>query len=483
MGKKTILGQDLRQRHQLAQTQIQLAKLLELTAPELDERVSRELEENQALEVDDESDGEAPTVDGTRFTESEEEMRKKDYADPDDIPSYRLNVRNTSADDYREYSTPADTSESMYDILYRAIAQRRMPEDVALAARYIIGNLDSDGYLRRSATGIADDIIIDLGINIDPEVVKEALRQVQSLEPYGIAARDLQECLLIQLRHRPESGTRDDAINILENAFEAFSMKHSHRITSALKIPPARVTEAVELIRSLNPRPGASLGNGPGMRAAPIIPDFVVEIDDEGDITVSLNNRIPELRISESFANAVRRMKDNAETRRKNKGQQSAFFTTRYNDARNFIQLLKQRQETLMSVMTAIVKRQRGYFLTEDVHQLVPMGIKDIAEDTGYDISVISRATSGKYVATPWGVYPLRFFFSDSLGEEGEEFTAKAVEDIIRRLVDEEDKRHPLSDQSLMERIAEEGYKISRRTVAKYRDRMNIPESRLRKEM
>lgn len=483
MGKKTSLTLGIGQRPMLTQQQIRLAKMLELTAPELDERVNRELEENPALERDEERDEAPVNDDGSRFSESEEQLRKKDYADPDDIPYYRLQARNSSPDDQREYSTPADTSESMYDILLRALSQRDLPQDTALAARYIIGNLDSNGYLRRSASGISDDIIIDLGVDIPPAVVEEALGIVQDLEPYGIGARDLQESLTLQLRHRPESPVRDDALNIVENAFQALSMKHFHRITTELHIPQERVREAVDLIRSLNPRPGASLGNGPGMRAAPIIPDFEVEIDDEGEITVSLNNRIPELRISETFSNAVRRMDENAETRRANKDNKSAFLTTRYNEARSFIQLLRQRQNTLFSVMTAIVKRQREYFLTEDVHRLAPMGIKDLAKDTGYDMSVISRATANKYVATPWGVYPLRFFFSDSLGEEGEEFTAKAVQDILKRLIEQEDKRHPLSDQKLTELIAAEGYDISRRTVAKYRERLKIPKSSLRREM
>lgn len=479
MARKSSLTLETGTRQYLAQMQIRLAKILELSPPELEERVAREVEENPALEaVDDHPAEVAVTADGDVWTESEEKLRKADYADPDDIPPYRLNANNRSADDDRRAPVAPDTSASIYDLLLDQLTQRNVSGDVATAARYIIGNLDSNGYLRRSVTGIADDILFDLGKHLPEGVIEEAVAIVQSLEPYGLAARDLRECLLIQLRHRPASPTRDDAINILENAFEAFSMKHSHRIISDLHIPTGRVEEAVRLIRTLNPKPGASIGEGPGSGAPPVIPDFVVDIDDEG-ITVSLNNSLPELRISESFETAMRMMKDNAERRKAVKGAE--FLTRTHREARDFISLLAQRQKTLFAVMTAIVNHQREYFMTEDVHRLRPMGIKDIAAATGYDQSVISRATAGKYVATPWGVHPLRFFFSDSLGEGNGVFTAKGVQDVLRQLIDNEDKRHPLSDEKLTSMLAERGYNVSRRVVAKYRDRLEIPVARLRK--
>lgn len=482
MPQKQSLSFGLTTGQYLTQQQIRLAKMLELNAPELDERVERELEENPALEAVDDRPEQEMTIDGDEFNESEEHLRKADYADPDDIPYYRLHSPRDGSGDDRQMPVPADDSASIYDLLLDQLSQHHLSDDVATAARYIIGNLDSNGYLRRDVQSIADDIAITTGRDLPSTVIEEALNEVQSLEPYGLAARDLRETLLIQLRHRAPSQQRDDAINIIENAFEAFSMKHSHRIISDLKIPAERVEKAVELIRTLNPKPGASLGNGPGHNAAPIIPDFIVDIDDDGNINVSLNNRIPELRISESFENARRMMKENARTRRESR--ETGFMSRTHREATEFIHLLQQRQKTLFAVMTAIVDLQREYFLTEDVRTLRPMGIKDIAAATGYDASVISRATAGKYVATPTGIHPLRFFFSDSLGdgENGTVFTAKGVQEALREIIDSEDRRHPLSDEKLTSLLTARGYDVSRRTVAKYRDRMEIPVARLRKQ-
>lgn len=471
------LGQ--RQRQFLTQQQIRLAKILELTAPELDEAVERELEENPALESADESGEEQRDQEGDPYRETEEEMRRADYADDDEIPPYRLRVNNASPDDDMPRTVVADDSESLYDVLLAQIGEHDLPEQVAYAARFIIGNLDSNGYLRRTPSQIVDDVVVASGRELSLSTVKAALDVVHSLEPYGLGASDLRECLLIQLQHKPESLERNDAIEILDRAFDAFSMKHTHRIISQLHLSPARVEQAIALILSLNPKPGASLGNGPGSRAATVIPDFLIEIDGD-EITVTLNNRYPELRISQSFESAVKNMEQNAR-RRKRTG--ADFLKSRYNEARDFINLLRQRQTTLFSVMTAIVRAQREFFLTDDVHTLRPLGIKDVAAATGYDMSVISRATAGKYAATPAGVFPLRFFFSDALGENGEEFTAKGVMEMIRRFVDEEDKLHPLSDEKLKDLICESGYDISRRAVAKYRDRMEIPVARLRRKM
>lgn len=479
MAEKSTLTLQQKQRQYLSQQQIQLAKILELTAPELDDAVQRELEENPALEAADEETPQLTTDDGSEFHETEEEMRRNDYSDPDDIPYYFQHTQNNSRDDRTEFPVTPDTSESMYDYLLAQLGEKHLSPDVEEAARYIIGNLDSNGYLRRTPEGVADDMAFHLGREIPVSRVVEALKVIQNLEPYGIGGSGLQECLLIQLKHLPDTQAQRDAIRIIEEEFRAFTMKHTHIIVSHLGLSNERVTKAIDLILTLNPKPGAILGNGPGSKAAPIIPDFIIDIND-GRISVTLNNRIPELRISESFDNAVRRMKENARLR-KEKGND--FLKMRYNDARDFIALVNQRQNTLFAVMTAIVRAQREYFLTEDVHKLKPLGIKDIAAETGYDLSVISRATAGKYAATPWGVLPLRFFMSTSLGNDGEEFTAKGVQDVLKQLVDKEDKRHPLSDERLRELIAARGYDISRRTVAKYRDRLQIPVARLRKSM
>lgn len=501
MPQKSSLQLNLRQRQYLAQSQVQLARMLELNAPEMDEAVRREVEENPALEAEEETAPAQTTDDGRPFTETAEQMRKADYADPDDIPYYRLQVHNAGRDDDSVPFIPADNVRSLYDILLDQLRALPLEPDIRTATRYIIGNLDSNGYLRRTSQGIADDILFDLGADLSPRTVEKALDTVHNLEPYGIGASDLRECLLIQLRHRPGSQQRDDAIRILEEAFEAFSMKHTHRIISQLHLSEKRVEEAVAEILTLNPKPGAALGEGPGSQAAPVIPDFIVDVHDS-EITISLNNRIPELRISETFRRAVKDMEKNAvrrrEARRAGKlSGASEFMTTRYNDAREYIRLLKTRQTTLFSVMTAIVEAQREYFLTQDVRKLKPLGIKDIAEATGYDISMVSRATAQKFVATPWGILPLKYFFSTSVVDNGgrrktpeseekperEEFTAKAVMELITRLVEEEDKKHPLSDEKLRQAVVAAGYPVARRTVAKYRENLHIPVARLRRKI
>ena len=299
------LEQTLGQRMAQVQMQMRLARMIELTAPELDDAVQRELIENPALEArDDASHEQTATDDGGKFSESDEEMQRKDYADPDDVPLYLRHARNRSRDDYREMPLPADTSESLYDILLTALGQRKLPQEVAQTARYIIGNLDSNGYLQRSQAGIADDMAINYGVQVSPQTVAEAVRQVQELEPYGIGASDLRECLLIQLRHLPATEVRDDAVRILDRAYDAFTKKRPNRIVTQLHLPLERVTAALELIQTLNPRPGAGLGGEVGSTAAPVIPDFDIDVED-GEITVSLNNSIPDLPISESFASAM----------------------------------------------------------------------------------------------------------------------------------------------------------------------------------
>lgn len=459
-GQSLTLDQRLTMR--LSAQQLRFVKLLELTAPELEDAVEKELEDNPALEVID-----------------------KDETPDNDIPRYRLEARNTSADDFSDYDfAPADNEESLYDSLLRQLSERELPEKVREAAEYIIGSLDSNGYLRRPLQSLVNDMAFGPGIEVTEAQATEALEAVRQLEPYGVGATSLQDCLRLQLIHLPESQQRDDALKIIDSQFEAFSMKHTHKIISGLRIGQERVKEAIDLILTLNPKPGASL-DSTSYRTNVIVPDLMVSNED-GHLSVSLNNRVPELAIDRTFSEAVREMEETAASRRKaRKGQE--FVISRFNDARDFIRILRQRQETLIGVMTAIMKIQEEYFRTEDVYRLKPMMIKDISAMTGYDISVISRATNNKYVATPWGIFPLRFFFSDSIGEEGEDtseaLTNRKVEAEIAAIVEGEDKRHPLSDEKIKDMMEARGYEVSRRTVAKYRDRQGIPVARLRKEL
>lgn len=445
----------------MSQQQIRYVRMLELNAPELDEAVERELEDNPAL--------------GVREETTEEDRRRYPAFTPRQAP-----------EDY--VFAPVDNSENLYDQLLNQLSERSLPPRVETAAKFIIGSLDSNGYLLRPLRDIVDDLAfgsnVEENIDLTDTEAREALDVVRSLDPPGIGATDLRDCLRMQLQALPRSVTRDNALRIIENdtAYEGFTMKHKHRIMSALKLNEADTSEAIDLIVSLNPKPGAALGNDASAISNVIVPDYIVNIED-GQISISLNNHIPELRIEQSFEQAMQNLERSARGRAK-KG--SEFIVSRYNDARDFIRILTQRQETMMAVMSAIVRIQEQYLRTEDVYQLRPMMIKNVADLTGLDMSTISRVTSNKFVALPWGIFPLRFFFSDTIGEEkegGDAATNRKIEAKIASLIENEDKRKPLSDQKLTEEMQALGYDISRRTVSKYRDRQGIPVARLRREM
>lgn len=455
MAQELELNQKIGMR--LSQQQLRLVRMLEYTAPELDEAVERELEDNPALDI------------------KEERTEIEDH----NYQPWSLPQRQPSPD-YQ--FAPADDSYTLYDSLLEQLAERSLTPQVEIAARFIIGSLDPNGYLNRSLQEIADDMAFGPGIEISPEEAREALEAVRSLDPPGIGATGLQDCLRIQLQRMQPSTTRDDALRIIDDAYDAFTMKHRHKIVSALHLSEQRVSEALGLILSLNPKPGAALGNDASDHSNIIVPDFIITNED-GQLHISLNNRIPELCIDESFEQAFNNLERTKKGRVK-KG--SEFIMSRYNDARDFIRILSQRQQTMMDVMTAIVKIQEEYFRTEDVYKLKPMIIKNISDMTGLDMSAVSRVTSNKFVALPWGIFPVRFFFSDGIGEEKEGSgvtTNRKIEARIAALIEKEDKKRPLSDRRIMEQMIAEGFDVSRRTVAKYRDRQGIPVARLRKKL
>lgn len=452
----------------MSQQQLRFVKLLELNASELDEAVARELQENPALAAD------STEIQDEQIVPSSPTSSNSDYQ------FYRqLRQPGGMRDDMHEFTAP-DTDESLYDYLLRQLSERHLSPRVEQAAEYFIGSLDSNGYLRRSLPQLIDDLAFGPGINITEDEASEALKTLRSLEPYGIGAVNLQDCLSLQLRNMPRSQTVEDAEKIIDTQFEAFSMKHTHRIISGLGIGAERVKKAINLILSLNPKPGAGVGNADPSNV--IVPDVIVDVDDDDHISLRLNNRIPELSLDTSFEEAYRALNPKGKKRR---NKASDFIATRLNDARDFIKILNQRQQTLMQVVTAIVAIQKEYFLTHDVYTLRPMMIKDIAAKTGLDISVISRSTAGKYLAAPWGTFPLRFFFSDTIGDQqgAQTLTNRKVEAEISRLVAAEDKKHPLSDEKIKIEMANRGFELSRRTVAKYRDRLGIPVARLRKNL
>lgn len=452
----------------LSQQHLRYVRLLEMSAPELDEAVERELEDNPALEE----------VPGTRPLPSSP------------LPStagslpFHSPLSSTPELPGRPEIVVGDSGESIYDHLRAQLRERSLDPMVREVAEYLIDSVDANGYLRRALPLLEEDMAFHHGLEVSHATAREALEVVRSLDPPGVGAADLRDALILQLHRLPRSQHRDDALQILDTQFEAFAMKHTHRIVSLLHISEVRVADAVALIRTLNPKPGAPFGGAAADTANVIVPDFVISYDPDGRLTLALNNSIPELRIESSFAEAVDSMNRARKERLANHGG-NEFVAARFADARDFIRILSQRQQTMMAVMTAIMQIQSEYFATEDVYRLRPMMIKDITALTGLDISAVSRATASKFVSTPWGVFPLRFFFSDTIGAERdtETLTNRKAEAEIKRIVDAEDKRHPLSDEKIRQAMLERGYDIKRRTVAKYRDRVGIPVARLRVKM
>lgn len=479
------LEQHIRQRlvQRLTPQQVRFVRMLEMTRQEAEDTVDRELEANPALEAVD--------------NHADEGIASRFDAANGDIPSYRLRAVNRRHDDAtptaREIALmAASESESLYDHLRAQLDERDLSPEVHRAADYIIGNLDTSGYLRRSTEAMVDDMAFTSGVIVDPDDMRKALEVVRGLDPVGVGASDLQDTLAMQLEAMPKSEVRDNAINIIRRAFEPLIMHHPHRIISTLKLKKDAYEEAMKLIRSLNPRPGASFGAGDADKPGIVVPDFAVEEDESGELHISIPTHVPELAIDEVFATAVSDMERNAATRRRKgkdgKEEDAAYISQLYRDARDFIDIWKQRQTTLMAVMTAIVKLQRRYFMSSDDSDLRPMALRDIAELTGYDLSTISRATAGKYVATSWGIIPLRHLFSERMGgeasdEKGAGGSARSIQAALKALVEAEDKLHPLSDEELTARLVEAGHAVKRRTVAKYRELLNIPPSRLRRQM
>jgi RNA polymerase sigma-54 factor len=481
MASKQGLTQTQKQVMRLSQAQVRFVRSLEMSAQEFDEAVKREVEENPALEANYDTDNTNDSYDGnTANTDNGGDSQEQTNKENDDSLPLAIPHRGKSY----EFYASADNSESLYNFLEHQINETmQLSPDVEQAAKYIIGNLDSNGYLTRDTTALSNDLLFSEGIEISDSDMKEGLRVVQSLDPAGVGARSLQECLTLQIESllkaaegSPNAKIIGYARDIIVNHFDLLGLRHTHRIQSLLRISEEEMKLAMEIILRLNPKPGAPYGGSPSQFNY-VVPDFIVHIEDD-EITINLNNSLPELNIGMSFTKA---MEDMARHRKQRKG--SEFTINRYNDAREFIKIIERRQETLTRVMTAIIAIQKEYFLTEDESKLRPMGLKDIGEMTGYDLSVVSRSTRNKYVALPWGVLPLRFFFSESFGNEGEDAASgRKIENAIRKLIDNEDKRHPLSDDAICKALRAEGYDVSRRTINKYRDRLEIPVSRLRKQ-
>ena len=472
--------QKLQQR--LTPMQVEFGRMLELTGPEVEDEVRRVLDENPALEQRDNDDVQQNLTEDSSetFNETAEDVQIADYRDEDDIPDYRLEARNHSADDKYFEPIAVDSTDTLIDMLEGQLMEFDL-DDIQLAvAQYIIGNLDDNGYLTRSISAICDDLAFNAGLDIPLNDIKKVFDVVRSLDPAGVGAVDLRDCLLLQLQRKKSTNATKIAVEIIKDYFDLFSKKHYDRMKTSLGITAEELKEAMAIITSLNPKPGSLVSGGSNDRTRHIIPDFSVEADtDNGNITLTLLNRSPELQIEATFSEEACEIPTNAS---RSQREAATFIKQKRDEASNFIKILKMRQDTLYRVMSAIVKLQREFFMSDDESRIRPMILKDIAAITGHDLSVISRATAGKYVMTQRGIYPLKLFFNER-PKDDEDTSSHEILAVLKEIISNENKNKPLSDEAITQILIEKGYDIARRTVAKYREKLGLPVARLRKEL
>lgn len=482
MALKQYLAQKLEQR--LSPQQIQLMKLLQVTTMELDQRIKQEIEENPALEEgadeeEDEFDNEDDLDDD--FEEDEKEFDISDYID-EEGSDYKTKENNKSKDD-EERVIPLSGEQSFQERMTEQLHLLDLDDHQFMIADTLIGNLDESGYLNREVEALVDDLAFSANIITTEKEVEEILSIIQELDPAGVGARDLQECLLIQINRKQDGDiTKYTAKVILEQFFEEFKKKHYDKISAKLEIEDQDLKEAIAEILKLNPKPGGSMKES-SRNHHQIIPDFMIT-EFEGKLELTLNGRnAPELKVSREYEQMLRTYADGAKTSKSDKDA-VMFVKQKLDGAKWFIDAIKQRQATLLLTMNAIMNYQKEYFLTGDETNLRPMILKDIAEIVSLDISTISRVANSKYVQTGHGVFALKYFFSESLSTDtGEEVSTREVKKILSEAVEGEQKLKPLTDEKLMELLKDKGYNIARRTVAKYREQLNIPVARLRKEL
>jgi len=495
-----MLNQRLQQKllQKLSPQQILLMKLLQIPSIALEQRIKQEIEENPALdEASDLDDGpemeddyndpvETDEADGEKEEDfetktSDDEFDLADYIDDDETPSYKLNANNYSADDEKR-EIPFISDITFQDLLFSQLGLRYLDETQFEIASYIIGNLDESGYLNREITAMVDDLAFTQNVQTTKEDILKMLYVIQEFDPPGVGARNLQECLLIQLRKKDLSNKSIElAITIIDRYFNEFTKKHYEKILKKAKITEQDLKDAIEEILKLNPKPGNSLSDSTKTNHY-ILPDFII-FNNNGDLELQLNSKnTPELRLSRTY---VDMLETYANTKNKSKHKDAiTFVKQKIDSAKWFIDAIRQRQNTLQITMQAIMNYQREYFLTGDEIRLRPMILKDIAEIVHLDISTISRVANSKYVQTPFGTFLLKSFFSESMQtESGEEVSTREIKKILSDCIDVEDKNKPLTDEQLTKILKEKGYNIARRTVAKYREQLNIPVARLRKEL
>lgn len=483
-----MLKQQLQQKLQqkLSPAQIQVIKMLEVPTLELEERIRQEIEENPALEegaevVEGEEDfDEFNNEDGG----NNDDFDIDDYVADDDIPDYKLKANNTSKDDKHE-DIPFSVGMTFHEFLLDQLGLLHLTEQEKMLAEYVIGNIDDEGYLRRTPESMVDDIVFQAGIQTSDEEMYRIIALVRDFDPAGVGATTLQECLLFQLERKSQTESIQLATKIITEFFEEFSKKHYDKITRSLNIDDEKLKKVIGEIVHLNPKPGnAWSGNVLEKSMATIVPDFILE-NDENQLSVHLNNsNIPELRVNNTYNEMFQDYASNKKNQTREMKDAVMFVKQKIDAARWFIDAIKQRQQTLLTTMMAIVEFQKEFFIEGDDTYLRPMILKDIADRTGFDISTISRVSNSKYIQTEFGIFPVKYFFSESMtNDSGEEVSTREIKKILQDCIDNENKQKPLNDDALADVLKEKGYIIARRTVAKYREQLNIPVARLRKEI
>lgn len=487
---RQIQSQAQQQVQTLSPQQVLLVKLLELPTVELEERVHAEILDNPALEegrdpaeiAEDQANDYPTDPDADPDTNYNEDVSLGDYRSEDDIPDYKLQENNRSKGETPE-EIPLSDNVSFYETIKEQLDMQDLTEEQKQLGEYIIGSLDDDGLLRKTTEALMDELAIYQGIYTTEEELEHIISIIQDFDPAGIGARNLQECLLLQIKRKEDSPVKKIEHDIIEQCCDDFTKKNKEKIIQKLNITKEEYNAAVAELVKLNPRPGSSMGEAMGKNLHHIIPDFIVETEDDGNIILSLNNRnVPELRLSRTFTDMLEEHTKNKANQSKESKDAFMFLKQKVDAAQGFINAVKQRQNTLMSTMQAIIDLQRPFFLEGDETLLRPMILKDVAERAKLDISTVSRVSNSKYVQTNFGIFPLKFFFSDGYTtDSGEELSVREIKRILKELVDGEDKSKPLTDDELAELLKEKGYPIARRTVAKYRMQLNIPIARLRR--
>ncbi|WP_026450896.1 RNA polymerase factor sigma-54 [Aequorivita capsosiphonis] len=477
---------NLKLSQKLSPQQIQLMKMIQLPTQAFEQRISQELEENPALEGGkEETEDYEDEFNNEEYDEGNEvietDINVDDYLSDDEVPSYKLSANNYSADD-EERQMPYAAGTSFTQYLMQQLSTYRLDDEEEEIAKFLVGSVDESGYIRREIQDIVDDLAFTQNVYTTEDKVEKVLKTVQELDPAGVAARDLQECLLIQLERRVPSPPVTLAISIIEDSFDQFSKKHYKKLIQKFDITEDQLREAIHEIESLNPKPGGTY-SGNNRIVEHVVPDFAIKIVD-GELDLTLNGRnAPELHVSHDYTNMLKGYK---ESKDKSKAQKDAvmFIKQKLDAAKWFIDAIKQRQQTLFITMNSIMHHQKEYFLTGDERKLKPMILKDIADKINMDVSTVSRVANSKYVDTPYGTKLIKEFFSESMkNDQGEDVSTKEIKKILEITISEENKRKPLTDDKLAKILLEKGYPIARRTIAKYREQLDLPVARLRKEI